>query len=34
MVMRMLDVPFADEDRVFDGLGLSEGEAPLPGIRN
>jgi len=29
MVMRMLDVPFADEDRVFDGLGLSEGEAPV-----
>jgi len=25
----MLEVPFADEDRTFDGLGLSEGEAPL-----
>jgi lipopolysaccharide/colanic/teichoic acid biosynthesis glycosyltransferase len=25
----MLDVPFADEDRTFDGLGLPEGEAPL-----
>jgi lipopolysaccharide/colanic/teichoic acid biosynthesis glycosyltransferase len=29
MVKLMLDVPFADEDRVFDGLGLSEGEAPV-----
>jgi lipopolysaccharide/colanic/teichoic acid biosynthesis glycosyltransferase len=26
---RMLEVPFADEDRTFDGLGLSEGEVPL-----
>jgi polysaccharide biosynthesis protein PslA len=25
----MLDVPFADEDRTFDGLGLPEGEVPL-----
>lgn len=25
----MLDVPFADEERTFDGLGLSEGEVPL-----
>jgi lipopolysaccharide/colanic/teichoic acid biosynthesis glycosyltransferase len=25
----MLDVPFAKEDRSFDGLGLSEGEVPL-----
>src|SRR6476659_2281427 len=25
----MLDVPFADEDRTFDGLGLAKGEAPL-----
>jgi lipopolysaccharide/colanic/teichoic acid biosynthesis glycosyltransferase len=25
----MLDVPFANEDRTFDGLGLSKGEAPL-----
>jgi lipopolysaccharide/colanic/teichoic acid biosynthesis glycosyltransferase len=25
----MLDTPFADEDRTFDGLGLSEGEVPL-----
>jgi polysaccharide biosynthesis protein PslA len=25
----MLDAPFADEDRTFDGLGLSEGEAPV-----
>ena len=25
----MLDVPFANEDRTFDGLGLREGEAPL-----
>jgi lipopolysaccharide/colanic/teichoic acid biosynthesis glycosyltransferase len=25
----MLDVPFAEKDRTFDGLGLSEGEAPL-----
>src|SRR5580698_3589285 len=25
----MLDVPFSKEDRTFDGLGLSEGEAPL-----
>lgn len=25
----MLDVPFASEDRTFDGLGLSEGEAPI-----
>jgi lipopolysaccharide/colanic/teichoic acid biosynthesis glycosyltransferase len=24
-----LDVPFADEDRTFDGLGLSKGEVPL-----
>jgi polysaccharide biosynthesis protein PslA len=25
----MLEVPFAGEDRTFDGLGLSEGEVPL-----
>jgi len=25
----MLDVPFADEVRTFDGLGLREGEAPV-----
>jgi lipopolysaccharide/colanic/teichoic acid biosynthesis glycosyltransferase len=25
----MLDVPFADDDRTFDGLGLAEGEVPL-----
>jgi lipopolysaccharide/colanic/teichoic acid biosynthesis glycosyltransferase len=25
----MLEVPFAEEDRTFDGLGLSEGEVPL-----
>jgi lipopolysaccharide/colanic/teichoic acid biosynthesis glycosyltransferase len=25
----MLDLPFADDDRTFDGLGLQEGEAPL-----
>ena len=25
----MLDVPFAEEDRTFDGLGLPKGEAPL-----
>lgn len=25
----MLDVPFADDERTFDGLGLPEGEAPL-----
>jgi lipopolysaccharide/colanic/teichoic acid biosynthesis glycosyltransferase len=25
----ILDVPFADEERTFDGLGLSEGEVPL-----
>jgi lipopolysaccharide/colanic/teichoic acid biosynthesis glycosyltransferase len=24
----MLDVPFANEDRAFDGLGLAEGETP------
>ncbi len=24
-----LDVPFADEDRTFDGLGLTEGEVPV-----
>jgi polysaccharide biosynthesis protein PslA len=24
-----LDVPFANEDRTFDGLGLSEGESPV-----
>jgi lipopolysaccharide/colanic/teichoic acid biosynthesis glycosyltransferase len=25
----MLDIPFADDNRTFDGLGLSEGEVPL-----
>jgi lipopolysaccharide/colanic/teichoic acid biosynthesis glycosyltransferase len=25
----MLDVPFAEKDRTFDGLGLSKGEVPL-----
>jgi lipopolysaccharide/colanic/teichoic acid biosynthesis glycosyltransferase len=25
----MLEVPFADKDRTFDGLGLAEGEVPL-----
>jgi lipopolysaccharide/colanic/teichoic acid biosynthesis glycosyltransferase len=25
----MLDAPFADDDRTFDGLGLPEGEVPL-----
>jgi polysaccharide biosynthesis protein PslA len=25
----MLDVPFAKDDRTFDGLGLSKGEAPV-----
>ncbi len=25
----MLDIPFADDDRTFDGLGLAEGEVPL-----
>ena len=25
----MLDVPFADDNRTFDGLGLREGEVPL-----
>jgi lipopolysaccharide/colanic/teichoic acid biosynthesis glycosyltransferase len=25
----MLDIPFANDDRTFDGLGLPEGEAPL-----
>jgi lipopolysaccharide/colanic/teichoic acid biosynthesis glycosyltransferase len=25
----MLDIPFAKEDRTFDGLGLPKGEAPL-----
>src|ERR1700722_4476433 len=25
----MLEIPFADDDRVFDGLGLPEGEAAL-----
>ena len=25
----MLDIPFADDDRTFDGLGLPEGEVPL-----
>jgi lipopolysaccharide/colanic/teichoic acid biosynthesis glycosyltransferase len=25
----MLDVPFANDDRIFDGLGLPEGEFPL-----
>jgi len=25
----MLDTPFAEDDRTFDGLGLPEGEAPL-----
>jgi lipopolysaccharide/colanic/teichoic acid biosynthesis glycosyltransferase len=25
----MIDIPFADEDRVFDGLGLEQGEAPV-----
>jgi len=25
----MLDVPFAEDDRTFDGLGLAEGEVPL-----
>jgi polysaccharide biosynthesis protein PslA len=25
----MLELPFADDDRIFDGLGLPEGEVPL-----
>src|ERR1700759_2579063 len=25
----MLDVPFAHENRTFDGLGLADGEAPV-----
>ena len=25
----MLELPFADDDRTFDGLGLPEGEVPL-----
>ena len=29
LVPAMLELPFADEDRTFDGLGLAEGEAPL-----